>query len=69
MASTKLVYLRRLLGRTVTEVAVEDSDSDLILTNVVLIEVGRDWCLFNQGGSGGLGNIWIPTRNIVAVII
>ncbi|MCF6409162.1 hypothetical protein [Pseudalkalibacillus salsuginis] len=69
MASTKLVYMRRLFGRILTEVAVENSDADLILTNVVLLEVGRDWCLFNQGGSGGLGTIWVPTRNIVGIII
>ncbi|MGP4082423.1 hypothetical protein ACTWQL_21260 [Pseudalkalibacillus sp. R45] len=68
MASTKLVYLRSLIGTPLTEVVIEGNGT-MILTNVILIQVGRDWSLFRQGGSGGVGDFWVPNRNIATIII
>ncbi|WLD93719.1 hypothetical protein [Alkalihalobacillus sp. AL-G] len=67
MASTKLVYLRTLIGIPLTELVI--CAEDLLLTNVIITAVGRDWVEVRQGGSGGIGTVWIPTRNIGGVII
>ncbi|WP_261132630.1 hypothetical protein [Bacillus sp. Marseille-Q3570] len=69
MASTVLVFLRTLIGKTVTELVVVDNDADLVLTNVTILDVGNNYTLVSQGGSGGLGEIMLVTQNIVAVII
>ncbi|MCF6136885.1 hypothetical protein [Pseudalkalibacillus berkeleyi] len=67
MASTKLVWLRMHMGMTLTEVVVEASD--MIFTNVEIIEAGNDWTVIRQSGSGGLGDVWIPTQNIACIIM
>lgn len=66
MASSMFVYMQKYMGRLVSEVVLDDTD--MILTNVVLTELGGDFAAFNQGGSGGMGTVIVPLVNIVCVI-
>ncbi|MGA9288822.1 MAG: hypothetical protein WBV93_10805 [Anaerobacillus sp.] len=68
MASSALVKYRSLIGLPLTEVIVLGADGDLILMNVVIQEVGRDFLVLNQAGSGGLGTVIVPLDKIVGII-
>lgn len=68
MASSPLVKFRTLIGVPLTEVIVIGADDDLVLMNVVIVEVGRDYAVLNQGGSGGLGTVIVPLDKIVVIV-
>ncbi|MGM7700946.1 hypothetical protein ACSVDE_04415 [Pseudalkalibacillus sp. Hm43] len=67
MASSMFVYMLKYYGQLVSEVILDDTDT--VLTNVVLTELGGDYAVFNQGGSGGMGQIIVPLENIVAIVV
>ncbi|WP_347550659.1 hypothetical protein ABFG93_03415 [Pseudalkalibacillus hwajinpoensis] len=70
MASKLFVKLRAYIGVPLAEIYLRDSGNsgDPILMNVTIIEVGSDYVVVNQPGSGGLGEVIIPLQSIVACI-
>ncbi|WP_349410288.1 hypothetical protein [Pseudalkalibacillus sp. SCS-8] len=62
------VFLRALEGQTLSEVMIEGMDG-MILTNVVLVQANAQYAIFNQAGSGGIGQIMVPINNISGIIM
>lgn len=63
MASTRLVRLRQLRGIPITELICTSGVSFL---NVVITEVGRDFIVITQAGSGGAGTFVVNIDQIIA---
>lgn len=68
MASSPIVKFRTLIGVPLTEVIVLGAGEDLVLMNVVIVEVGREYVILNQSGSGGLGTVIVPIDKIVVIL-
>jgi hypothetical protein len=70
MASKLFIKLRSYIGEPLAEMYLRDTGNsgDPVLTNVTIIEVGSDYVVINQPGSGGFGEVIIPLQNIVACV-
>ncbi|MBN8207253.1 hypothetical protein JI666_00670 [Bacillus sp. NTK071] len=66
MASKLFVLLRGYIGKTFSEMRFINSGEETVLMNATIINVGSDFVVVSQPGSGGDGEVTVPLRNLVA---